>query len=157
METCLWEPPDGDDFVMCTGCRCEVATAYFATARDETDLSLPGDALCEAYSYALRYKRFLCETEPPDDMPEEYRKHLAQQRQDARAMEELIRANCEERGIERGKEYEGEAELGVRHPADVLKDARGPRIHQCATMKRVIRGALSIGALAGGAASSTTT
>eukprot|EP00969_Alexandrium_andersonii_P248044 10961276-Alexandrium_andersonii.AAC.1 len=89
-------------------------------------------------------------------MPEEYRKHLAQQRQDARAMGELNRANRKERGIEPGKEHEGEAALGVRRPADVLKDARGPRIHQRATMKRVIRGALSISALGGGAASSTT-
>eukprot|EP00969_Alexandrium_andersonii_P248043 10961275-Alexandrium_andersonii.AAC.1 len=62
-------------------------------------------------------------------MPEEYRKHLAQQRQDARAMEALNAANRKERGIEPGKEYEGEAALGVRHPADVLKDACGPRIH----------------------------
>eukprot|EP00969_Alexandrium_andersonii_P204056 9016461-Alexandrium_andersonii.AAC.1 len=70
METYLREPPDGDDFVTCSGCRCEAAAAYFATGQDETDLSLPGDALCEACSYALRHKRFLVETEPPDDMPE---------------------------------------------------------------------------------------
>eukprot|EP00969_Alexandrium_andersonii_P176805 7817761-Alexandrium_andersonii.AAC.1 len=53
METYLREPPDGDDLARCSGCRCEAAEAYFATDQDETDLSLPGDALCEACSYAL--------------------------------------------------------------------------------------------------------
>eukprot|EP00969_Alexandrium_andersonii_P083500 3683574-Alexandrium_andersonii.AAC.1 len=62
-------------------------------------------------------------------------------------MEALNEANRLERGVRPGKEHEGEAALGVRHPADVLKDACGPRVHQCATMKRVIHGALSIGAL----------
>eukprot|EP00969_Alexandrium_andersonii_P025790 1126004-Alexandrium_andersonii.AAC.1 len=90
-------------------------------------------------------------------MPEEYARHLDQQRQDARAMEALNEANRLKRGVRPGKEYEGEAALGLCHPADVLKDACGPRIHQCATVKRVIRGALSIGALGGEAANSTNT
>eukprot|EP00969_Alexandrium_andersonii_P257421 11380612-Alexandrium_andersonii.AAC.1 len=39
---------EGDDFISCKGCRCEVTTAYFVTDRDDTDLPVPGDALCEA-------------------------------------------------------------------------------------------------------------
>eukprot|EP00969_Alexandrium_andersonii_P230756 10191268-Alexandrium_andersonii.AAC.1 len=40
------------------------------------------------------------------------------------------------------------------HPAEALRCAAGPRIHQCATLKRAVRSALSIGAL-GGSASET--
>eukprot|EP00969_Alexandrium_andersonii_P042421 1861534-Alexandrium_andersonii.AAC.1 len=75
---------EGDEVVTCTGCRCEVMTTYFVSSKDDTELSVPGDALCEACSYALRFKQFVCETEAPDDMPEEYARHLEQQREDAR-------------------------------------------------------------------------
>eukprot|EP00969_Alexandrium_andersonii_P154681 6838321-Alexandrium_andersonii.AAC.1 len=82
-------------------------------------------------------------------MPEEYRRHLAQQRADAKTMAEINLANRKERGSKEGHEYDMETVLGKRHPADVLRDACGPRVHQCATMKRVVRSALSIGALGG--------
>eukprot|EP00969_Alexandrium_andersonii_P042422 1861535-Alexandrium_andersonii.AAC.1 len=75
---------EGGEVVTCTGCCCEAVTAYFAPRKDDTELSVPGDALCEACSYALRFKRFVCETEAPDDMSEEYARHLEQQREDAR-------------------------------------------------------------------------
>eukprot|EP00969_Alexandrium_andersonii_P004091 177556-Alexandrium_andersonii.AAC.1 len=54
---------------------------------------------CDACSYALRFKRYLSETEAPDDMPEAYARHLEQQREDARAMEALNQVNRSKRGI----------------------------------------------------------
>eukprot|EP00969_Alexandrium_andersonii_P042147 1848876-Alexandrium_andersonii.AAC.1 len=57
-------------------------------------------------------------------MPEEYARHLEQQRRDARAMEALNQANRPKRGVRKGKEYEGEAAGGLRHTSGVLKDAR---------------------------------
>eukprot|EP00969_Alexandrium_andersonii_P312685 13815642-Alexandrium_andersonii.AAC.1 len=80
---------EGDEVITCTGCRCEVMTAYFVSRSDDTELSVVGDALREACSYALRFKRFVCETEDPDGMTEEYARHLRQQREDARVMEAL--------------------------------------------------------------------
>eukprot|EP00969_Alexandrium_andersonii_P131812 5829436-Alexandrium_andersonii.AAC.1 len=61
-----------------------------------------GDVLCKSCSYALRHKRFLVETQPPDDMPAEYRRHLAEERADALAMGEINLASREERGIKKG-------------------------------------------------------
>eukprot|EP00969_Alexandrium_andersonii_P346426 15313743-Alexandrium_andersonii.AAC.1 len=49
---------EGDDFIVCKGCRCEVTTAYFVSGRDDAELSFPRDALREACPYALRFKRF---------------------------------------------------------------------------------------------------
>eukprot|EP00969_Alexandrium_andersonii_P356107 15445856-Alexandrium_andersonii.AAC.1 len=69
-----------DEMVTCTGCYCGVMTAYFVTRRDDAELSQPGDALCDACSYALRFKRYLRETEPPDDTPATYARRLQQQR-----------------------------------------------------------------------------
>eukprot|EP00969_Alexandrium_andersonii_P151449 6695543-Alexandrium_andersonii.AAC.1 len=48
----------------------------------------------------------------PDDMPEAYARHLAQQREDARAMEATNTLNRAKRGIVHGYEYEGKAARG---------------------------------------------
>eukprot|EP00969_Alexandrium_andersonii_P176155 7788983-Alexandrium_andersonii.AAC.1 len=61
---------EGGEVITCTGCRCEATTAYFVSRSDDTELSVVGDALCEACPYA-RLLRFVCETDDPDDMTEE--------------------------------------------------------------------------------------
>eukprot|EP00969_Alexandrium_andersonii_P315439 13936011-Alexandrium_andersonii.AAC.1 len=66
MDSYLRETTDPEDLVECSACHYDVSEVYFVTEDDRTDLSYPGDALCESCSYALRFKRFLAATQPDD-------------------------------------------------------------------------------------------
>eukprot|EP00969_Alexandrium_andersonii_P265560 11735667-Alexandrium_andersonii.AAC.1 len=87
-------------------------SVYAVGPQGDTELAQPGGTLCEACSYALRFKRYRREVEPPGDTPAAYAEHLRQQREDAKAMEAVNAENSRRRGIEAGHEHDGEAAKG---------------------------------------------
>eukprot|EP00969_Alexandrium_andersonii_P198635 8772416-Alexandrium_andersonii.AAC.1 len=86
MASYLQEHEDPDDLVECVACQFSVREVYLLTDDDRVPRLYPGDALCEACSYATRYKRYL-DALPNDGITDEYRRYLARERKDAAALQ----------------------------------------------------------------------
>eukprot|EP00969_Alexandrium_andersonii_P083903 3702105-Alexandrium_andersonii.AAC.1 len=76
MRSYLQEPEGADDLVECVACRFSVREIYRVREEDRMPQLYPGDALCEACSYAPRFRRYL-DALPDDGIIDEYRRYLA--------------------------------------------------------------------------------